>query len=156
MPAKLRGALRLIPTEERELLGFLNDIPDEQVVCRAGRHDFPWDRAVIGKPLPRGVSARPSNNGCFQILDLCSRCGTLRIGLTLPGGEVDADFAWSYRYPEDWVTVPHHLPHGRGVLRREKFRRTAPQIKALIRSAAVLEEPPARKPVAQAVFQGVS
>jgi hypothetical protein len=130
-----RRRLRAVRTAEAELLAILNEIPDEQVTCRAGKHDFAMDTAEIGKPLPSAISARPQHDGCYQIVDPCGRCGTVRITVTLPGGGLDGDLDYRMIYPRDWHKIPREYPHGKRVLRREKFRRSAPQLRALIRAA---------------------
>jgi hypothetical protein len=160
MPKRATGPARLRPVVgfDQELLEILNEIPDEQVVCRSGKHDFAMDTAEIGKPLPRSVSARPQHDGCYQIVDPCGRCGAVRITVTLPGGGLDGDLDYRLVYPKDWHRIPREYPHGRRVLRRENFRRSAPQIRALIRQSPAPDSGQAAspRPVAPVVFQGVS
>jgi hypothetical protein len=128
-----RGNLQLVTSEERELDAALRDIPDNQVRCRAGHHTFAWDETAIGAPLPPTVYAQGRSDGRYQIVDPCP-CGVRKVTVTGIGGslhELDSHLS----YPSDWVSVPSHLPRGRRVLRREKIRRTAPQVRALLRTA---------------------
>jgi hypothetical protein len=127
------ATLQLVPSEARELESVLRGIPNNQVRCRAGHHQFAWDEAAIGEPLPPTVYAQGRTDGRYRIVDPCP-CGVKKVTVTGIGGNLN-ELDSHLEYPGDWVPVPQHLPRGRRVLRREKIRRTEAQVRALIRTA---------------------
>jgi hypothetical protein len=147
MNEKRRG-LRLVSkslsrSDAQELQGELDQIPNDQVVCRAGRHQFALDDWEIGAPVPPTVYAETTEGGRYLLVDLCPRCTTRRIIETQPDGGLDGDLRTWLLYPRGWHSIPMELPHGRRVLRRERFRRSMPQVRALLRTAGprAAEEP---------------
>jgi hypothetical protein len=129
--------LRAVTTPERELLALLNTVPDTQVRCRAGRHKWPFDDAVPGKPLPRGISARPQADGTSLIVEACGRCGKERRFLTGVGGALTGDETFGYSKPKDWVQIPREYGAGPRTFRREQLRRLQEQISVLVAKADI-------------------
>lgn len=131
MPTKLRA----VRSQEHELRALLNEVPDEQVVCRS-RHDWPFDKAKPGKALPKGISARPQADGTALIVETCGRCGTERRYLTGQGGRLDEINTVRYHHPANWVKIPSEFRAGPRVFRREQFRRLEEQLSVLVARAA--------------------
>jgi hypothetical protein len=127
--------LRAVTTPERELLALLNTVPDTQVRCRAGRHKWPFDDAVPGKPLPRGISARPQVDGTALIVETCARCGKERRFMTGEGGALTGFETFGYSKPKDWVQIPREYGAGPRTFRREQLRRLQEQIGMLVARA---------------------
>jgi hypothetical protein len=123
--ATTRHAMASSPARRRRIATKLSEIPDGQLTCRAGRHDWPLDKLQNGKALPRGLAAVPQNDGCYQMRDTCQRCGKVRVVTTLPRGifDVSADFAYSD--PADWVTLADELDVTKRDLRAENIARSA-------------------------------
>lgn len=153
------GNRRLRPVSDTDLeeVSVYNDMSDEEVTCRAGTHKWALDSVLPGEAWPDVVRAWPGTLGVYRIEDPCLVCDlVVRVMDTLPGGEMDPDFQFSYVYARNWVSVPMHLKRGKRRSRQEKFRRIgkkAPvQVKAAARRTAASERatpPPAR-------FSGVS
>jgi hypothetical protein len=142
--------LQLVPSEERALEAALRGIPNDQVRCRAGHHQFAWDEAAIGEPLPSTVYAQGRSDGRYRIVDPCP-CGVKKVTVTGIGGNLN-ELDSHLEYPSDWVSVPQHLPRGRRVLRREKIRRTEAQVRALIRTAGAHPVADAARDIPRARF----
>jgi hypothetical protein len=71
----------------------LHGVDDRTVACRGDHHDWP---ILKPGPLPRGVSAVPQHDGCFQVTITCKNCGRWRRKTTLPGGGYDTSAVYAY------------------------------------------------------------
>jgi hypothetical protein len=116
------------PARRRRVATKVNDIPDGQLACRAGRHDWPMDRLQVGKPLPRGLEVDPAPGGCYQMTDICQRCGKRRIVTTLPQGVYDTSADYDYKDPADWVRLGRDLEVTKRELRAENIARNAERL----------------------------
>jgi hypothetical protein len=106
---------------------LLSEIDDDQLACRAGRHDWPVLKAGA-KKLPKGMAASRQADGCFQITETCGNCRKKRVTTTLPGGVFDVDARRDYEDPENWVKIPRDLGLTRRDLVGENWRRCFPLI----------------------------
>jgi hypothetical protein len=129
MAAQLRAVDRPDPERNRRFTSKIEEIPDNQLACRAGRHKWPGDDLEAGKPLPKGLKAIPTaQRGVYQLVDECQRCGKVRRMDTLPRGVYDVSAEYSYADPKDWVTVDPDLDVTKRDLRQENFRRNAKRL----------------------------
>lgn len=126
-------------TEAQVKAGYLAQMSDEQLQCRAGgRHRWPSDEITAKSgTVPRGLSAEV-HKGVYTITERCLRdCGRWRRFTTRSGGLFDLDTRYSYWSTEDirWVTVPQDS--GVSVTGRdckgEIFQRALPLIRAAAR-----------------------
>lgn len=106
---------------------YLNEIPDEQLACRAGRHD--WPVLVPGRKLPQNFRVARERDGVFQLTEICGRCGEERTMTTLPRGVFDMGAVYAYKYPKDWVRVPRDVELSRRDCVAENLRRCLPNIR---------------------------
>jgi hypothetical protein len=96
------------PALDREATDLIASIPPDQLACRARRfHDFPILRAH--RTVPKGITAVPQADGCYQIRETCRVCGLIRYKTTRPGGAYDLDAHYVYERPDDWVVIPRDL-----------------------------------------------
>jgi hypothetical protein len=123
-------------TPERELLELLNVVPEEEVDCRAGHHRFAIDHLPPAR-LANRINVRPALEGCYRVEDLCmGGCGVVLVVTTMRGGYLDAFADRRMLYPPEWVRVPRGYPHGKRTFRGEKYRRSAEEYAAVIKSLA--------------------
>lgn len=159
-----RGRLRSVParrTEDQELTVVLNDMPDEEVRCRAAWHRWALDSVMPGEAWPDVVRAWPGQRGVFRIEDPCTECGLAwRIIDTLPGGEMDPFAVTRVVYDRAWVAIPQGYKRGKRRIRAEMYRRrggaqtTAQLQEAAARTAADEEAVAAAAPPMK--FSGAS
>lgn len=123
--ATARHAMQTSPAERRRVATRVSEIPDNQLACRAGRHKWPLDDLQYGKPVPKGLQAIPQVDGCYQLRDVCQRCGKVRVLTTLPKGVFDVSADYDYRNPSDWVTLGEELNVTKRDLRAENVARNA-------------------------------
>lgn len=149
-------------TEDQELIGILNDMPDAEVRCRAGWHRWALDSVMPGESWPDVVRAWPGRLGVFRIEDPCTECGLAwRIMDTLPGGEMDPYAQTRVVYDQEWVTIPQGYKRGKRRIRQEMYRRrgqvqTTAQVRAAAARTAADEEAVAQPAAPAANFSGVS
>lgn len=123
------AARRKVRDEKAE---YLNEISDEQLACRADRHDFP--RLVPGKPPPPNFRARPQRDGSYLLTKTCNSCGKELWALT-PGGVIDGTIEFRARYPRNWKVVPRDVGLRKKDCMTENFRRCMPAIEAAAAAA---------------------
>jgi hypothetical protein len=142
--------LRSVParrTEDQELTGILNEMPDLEVLCRTGWHRWALDEVMPGESWPDSVRAWPGRRGAFRIEEPCVKCGlTWRITDTLPGGRMDPFAVTRIVYDREWVTIPQGFKRGKRRIRQELYRRRGDE-----QTAAQVEEAAARTAVEEAV-----
>jgi len=132
-----RGRVVRLRTEDQELTTILNEMPDEEVRCRMGKHDWALDSVLPGQAWPDVVRAWPGQLGAFRIEDPCLRCGLAwRVLDTRAGGELDAAAKISIHYDPDWVKVPQGYDRRKRRIRQEYNRRSGPKQAAQVRQAA--------------------
>jgi hypothetical protein len=97
-------------------------LPPRQVTCRV-QHEWPSDKIITGKPVPRGVTTElvDPDTDLWEMVDLCLRCG-LKRRMWCPGRVPDGRWR-GYKQPRDWVTLT--VPFYRSDARRENFGRMA-------------------------------
>jgi hypothetical protein len=144
-----RGRVVKLRTEDQELTVILNEMPDEEVRCRMGKHDWALDSVLPGEAWPDIVRAWPGRLGVFRIEDPCLRCGLAwRVFDTLPDAELDADAKISIHYDPDWVKVPQGYDRRKRRIRREYNRRSgkkqAVQVRRAVTRTAATERRAAR------------
>ncbi len=97
----------------------INDMDDEEVICRAGFHEYPLDKIRPGRKL-RGVDVARQIDGCYQVVERCLSCGMVeRTSVTLPGGAYDSEVVYHHRYLKPWKKVPAQF----GRVRKSKFKK---------------------------------
>jgi hypothetical protein len=156
--------LRSVPvrrTEDQELTGILNEMPDLEVLCRTGWHRWALDEVMPGESWPDVVRAWPQRRGVFRIEEPCVKCGLAwRITDTLAGGTMDPFAVSRIVYDREWVTIPQGYKRGKRRIRQELYRRrgaddTAAQLeRAAARTAADEEAAAPAAPVLK--FSGAS
>lgn len=88
---------------------YIESIPDPQLECMSQHHQ--WPLIKLGrKKFPKGISAVPQQDGCFQIRETCTNCGKVRWFTTVKGGFFDTSAIVVYRYddPDGWVKRPRN------------------------------------------------
>lgn len=116
------------PARKKRIARTLNEIPDNQLACRSGRHDWPMDRLQVGRALPKGLRAVPYTSGQYQLVDECQRCGKTRTITTLSDRSFDVDASYVYADPKEWVTLHEDLEVTKRDLRAENIRRNADRL----------------------------
>jgi hypothetical protein len=124
-------------TEDQELTVILNEMPDEEVRCRMGKHDWALDSVLPGDLWPDVVRAWPGQLGVFRIEDPCLRCGLVwRVMDTLADGEMDAEAKIGIHYGPDWVKVPQGYNRRKRRIRQEYYRRSGKKQAVQVRRVA--------------------
>jgi len=97
-------------------------VPGRQLTCRA-QHDWPSDKIIDGRALPRGVSTElvDADTDLWELVDVCPRCGEIR-RMWCPNRVPDGKWR-GYKQPRDWVTLT--VQFTRGDARLENFARSA-------------------------------
>jgi hypothetical protein len=157
--------LRSVPprrTEDQELTGILNEMPDLEVLCRTGWHRWALDEVMPGESWPDVVRAWPQRRGVFRIEEPCVKCGLAwRITDTLPGGRMDPFAVSRIAYDREWVTIPQGYKRGKRRIRQELYRRrgeeqTTAQVEAAAARTAAEEEAVAQAAAPAVKFSGAS
>jgi hypothetical protein len=133
-------------TEDQELTGILNEMPDLEVLCRTGWHRWALDEVMPGESWPDVVRAWPQRRGVFRIEEPCVKCGLAwRITDTLAGGRMDPFATSRIVYDREWVAIPQGYKRGKRRIRQELYRRrgadnTAAQLELAAARTAADEE----------------
>jgi len=121
-----QGELKQLRTPEQQARDFLGTIPDEQLACMSQRH--PWPVIDLKKKtVPKGISALPQHDGCWQIRETCPVCGKVRWYTTLKGGAFDTSVQYRYEDPPNWVVRHSEIEATRRDYKAELFRRVLGQ-----------------------------
>lgn len=108
----------------------LSEIPDDELACRAEKHD--WPKLIPGKPLPRNFRsefADPARrNGVYLITETCGLCGKKRSRLTLPRGVYDTSAVYWYEDPPHWKRLAQALGVTKTDCKAEVYQRLLPAI----------------------------
>jgi hypothetical protein len=103
------------PAVRKRIATKVDEIPDRQLACRAGRHKWPLDELEVGKKAPKGLEISPSPSG-YQLDDVCTRCGKTRT-FTTHGNILDDTTDRRYKDPKDWVKLDRDLEVTKNKLR---------------------------------------